>query len=320
MDKRIATPGPITVFGGATMDHIAATRDAPVMGASNPGLARTTPGGVAFNIAGILARLGHPVRLVTRIGSDPGGAAISAAAEDAGVDTGFVSVSPDAATATYLAALDEAGGLIIGIAGMTIFDEMTPAVVAAAAGSAPANDFWVVDANLPPETLDFLVGQARAAGHPIAALAVSPAKCLRFAPLLHDITLLFVNRKEAKAMLHIDHNLNPTATELVKALCGSARPDVVVTDSEKPLAVASGGDIRSFVPLRAAIRSVNGAGDALAAGTIHGLSCGRPLFESIRPGLAAAAITMEHDGTIPPGLNAAALAARIGGGTETETA
>ena len=46
----------------------------------------------------------------------------------------------------------------------------------------------------------------------------------------------------------------------------------------------------------------------------------RFLFESIRPGLAAAAITMEHDGTIPPGLNAAALAARIGGGTETETA
>ncbi|MCB1495650.1 MAG: carbohydrate kinase [Bauldia sp.] len=318
MEGRIEPPGSVTVFGGATIDHIAATKDAPVMGASNPGTARTTPGGVAFNMATILARLGHAVRLVTRVGGDPAGAMVVAAAEAAGIATDHVGTSTTAGTATYLAALDDVGGLIIGVAGMEIFDEMTPATVAAAAADAPAGDSWLVDANLPEDTLGFIIGQARAAGHPVAALAVSPAKCLRLAPLLHDIDLLFVNRKEAAALLATDDRL-PTATALAQALCGSVRPNVVVTDADRPLAVASGGDIRSFVPLRAAIRSVNGAGDALAAGTIHGLASGRTLFEAIRPGLAAAAITMEHDGTIPPRLNAALLAARIGGGIETET-
>ncbi len=40
MDTRIDQPGPVTVFGGATIDHIAATANEPVMGASNPGVAR----------------------------------------------------------------------------------------------------------------------------------------------------------------------------------------------------------------------------------------------------------------------------------------
>ncbi len=141
---------------------------------------------------------------------------------------------------------------------------------------------------------------------------------MRLSALLDDITLLFVNRKEAAAILDLPDE-NPTATYLARRLCGSVRPDVVVTDAAEPLAVASAGDIRSFVPLKANIRSVNGAGDALAAGTIHGLACGRSLFEAIRSGLVASAITMEYEGTIPPGLNVAALAARIGGGLDTET-
>lgn len=318
MTKRIGERGPITIFGGATIDHVAATNDTPVMAASNPGTARTTPGGVAFNIAVILARLGHPVRLVSRVGADAAGDTVVAAMRNAGVGTRHVSVSTDAATATYLAALDDTGGLIIGIAGMGIFNEMTPAVVAPATTDAPDDDFWVVDANLPEETLDFLVGQARSSGRRIAALAVSPAKCVRLSPLLDAITLLFVNRREAAAMLGIGFD-EAGAPDLARRLSGPVHPDVVVTDAGAPLAVAHAGELRSFLPLRADIRSVNGAGDALAAGTIHGLSIGRGPFEAILPGLAAAAITMEHDGTIPPALNADALAARTGGGAHTET-
>ena len=59
---------PITVFGAANIDHIGWTAARPVIGASNPGRTRLTPGGVGFNVATILARLGHPVRLVARIG------------------------------------------------------------------------------------------------------------------------------------------------------------------------------------------------------------------------------------------------------------
>jgi sugar/nucleoside kinase (ribokinase family) len=148
---------------------------------------------------------------------------------------------------------------------------------------------------------------------------VSPAKAVRLAPLLRDITVLFVNRKEAAAILGLPPGeQNRSAVDLAEALAGRPRPDVVVTDAGAPLAVASGGEVRTFAPLPARVRSVNGAGDALAAGTIHGLASGRTLFEAIRPGLAAAAITMEHEGTVPPGLTAAAILARLGANAVTE--
>ena len=80
MDSPIA----FAVFGGATVDHSAATLAAPVMHASNPGRAATAVGGVGFNVARVLARLGHPVRMVTRIGGDADGAAVLAAAVSGG--------------------------------------------------------------------------------------------------------------------------------------------------------------------------------------------------------------------------------------------
>ena len=66
----------VTVFGGATMDRIARSDRPPVMGASNPGHVARRPGGVALNVASILARLGISVRLVTRVGADDDGEAI----------------------------------------------------------------------------------------------------------------------------------------------------------------------------------------------------------------------------------------------------
>ncbi len=310
---------PITVFGAANIDHIGWTKDVPVMGASNPGHTRTTPGGVGFNVATILARLGHAVRLVARIGADTGGDTIRTAADAAGIDTRHLSVSA-APTATYLAALDDKGGLIVGIAGMGIHDEMAPERLLTAIETAPDGDWWVADANLPAETLAFLAGRARASGHPLAALAVSPAKAVRLAPLLPDLDLLFVNRKEASVLLGLADDAPPRpAKALAEALAGRPRPDVVVTDAGNPLAAATGGAVRSFAPLSAEIKSVNGAGDALAAGVLHGLAAGRTLFEAIRPGLAAAALTMEYEGTVPPTLTAATLAARLGAGTRTES-
>jgi pseudouridine kinase len=273
------------------------------------------PGGVAFNVATNLARLGHPVRLVARVGADFDGKAIIAAAEAAGVDTAGIGVSPAAPTATYQAAFDEAGGLIIGIADMTVCDELTPSAVATAAERSPDRDLWVVDANLPAETLDFLVGEAKSAGRPVVALAVSPAKAVRLSALLDRLTLVFANRREAAALLdRPSDDRHPSASNLASELGSAHASNVVVTNGSDPLSVAAGGEVRSFAPLRAEVRSVNGAGDALAAGTIHGLANGRILFEAILPGLAAAAMTAEEAASSATSLSAGALTARIAAG------
>ena len=86
---------------------------------------------------------------------------------------------------------------------------------------------------------------------------------------------------------------------------------MVLSNSADPLVVAVAGEVRQFVPLKAAVVSVNGAGDALAAGTIHGLALGRTLSEAVISGLATAALTVESAATVSPLVSREALAERI---------
>jgi len=97
-------------------------------------------------------------------------------------------------------------------------------------------------------------------------------------------------------------------------------PNVVITDGAAPLWIACGGEVRSKTPFAAAVRSVNGAGDAFAAGTIHGLGDGATLFDAVAIGLAAAALTVEAEATLPARLTAAAIAARLAEATRSTPA
>lgn len=288
--------GTVTIFGGATIDRIARSRNKPVMGASNPGITRQMPGGVGFNVATILARLGLSVRMVTAIGADSDGEMIVAAARSAGVAVDHFVVSRRLATATYTVTLDETGNLIIGIADMAVCEDITAAAVAPAT-DASHRGFWVIDANLPPATLAFLATEAEDARVPLAALTVSPAKALRLKPLLDTIGYLFTNRREASAILDLDpEQTSVPVTQLARELTGTRAMQVVVTNGHDPLAAGSRGEVRSFAALKANVKAVNGAGDSFAAGTIYGLSAGHELNEAIRFGRAAAVLTLEAGG------------------------
>jgi sugar/nucleoside kinase (ribokinase family) len=312
MNRRIGPFDRIAVFGGANIDRLAQSLGPTVAGASNPGRTQTAPGGVGFNLASNLARLGHRVRLVARTGDDRDGEAVAAAGAALGIDMASASRSASLPTATYTAAFDHEGGLVIGIADMAVYDAMTPADIAGGAAAALADDFWVLDANLPAAVLDFLVGEASAAGKPVAALTVSPVKAMRLKPLLDRLAVLFTNRREAAALLDMapDDHRHPPA-DLAAELSRLPGPAVVLTNSAEPLAVAVAGEVRQFAPLRANVRSVNGAGDALAAGTIHGLAMGRTLPEAVIHGLATAALTVESEWTASPEVSRRALADRI---------
>jgi pseudouridine kinase len=315
MDQIVRPFDTVTIFGGATLDRVAQSGDAPVMGASNPGTVRRIPGGVGFNVATVVARLGLDVRLVTAVGDDSDGDSIVTVAKGVGIDVTHVIPSPGASTAGYHATFDNSGNLIIGIADMKICEAITPAAVASAVSSSNERDFWVVDANLPVETLAFLAEEAKNARHPIAALTVSPAKAVRLVPLLDTLSYLFTNCREAAALLGRNPDApNVAVTALAGELAGHRAAKVVVTNGTEPLAAASGGDVRSYAPLRAAVKGVNGAGDSFAAGVILGLAEGHPLRDAIRFGLAASVMTLEAGSIIAAQFSKDALAERIGAG------
>ncbi len=311
----------VTVFGGASVDRIARSDGRLVMGASNPGTVKRLPGGVGLNVATILARLGLHARLVGRIGSDPDGEAILTAAKGAGVDVRSVSISPGSPTAGYHATFDEKGGLVVGIADMAVYDEMTPALIADTTVGERNSDLWVVDANLPAETLAYLATEARSARRPLAALTVSPAKAERLIPLLDHLNYLFANRREAAILAgHEPDDAGATPVRLAAELARPRLTKVVVTNGTEPLVAASGTDTRSFVVLRTAVKTVNGSGDSLAAGTLAGLARGRSLGDAVRWGLAAAAMTLEAGGVPLARFTPTSLTERIGASARRATA
>jgi sugar/nucleoside kinase (ribokinase family) len=318
MDQAARPFESVTVFGGATLDRVARSSAAPVMGASNPGTVRHLPGGVGFNVATVLARLGVPTRMATAVGNDAAGEAIVNAARVAGIDTSGMRAIDGATTAGYHATLDDRGNLIIGIADMKICERITPAAVVETVSKARPRDFWVVDANLPEATLHFLAQEAANAKRPIAGLTVSPAKAVRLIPILDDLTYVFTNRKEASALLDRDPDSDTSSPlGLATELAGPRQTSIIVTNGSDPLAAATDGDVRSFAPLKANARGVNGAGDSLVAGTILGLSEGLGLADALRFGLAAAAMAVEAGSIISAPFSADALAERIVGAPES---
>src|ERR1051325_6605021 len=185
----------IACIGGAHIDRRGVLRSPALLGTSNPGGIRMDFGGVARNVAHNLAALGCAVRLVSRVGDDDAGRQVIAHAVSAGIDATAIATSQKYATASYTAILEPQGELVIGLADMDIYDEITPAVLETALPALRECDLWFVDSNLPGGTIGWLCDQA--GGIPVAVDAISIAKSRRLPPVLSRVSLLFCNLAQA---------------------------------------------------------------------------------------------------------------------------
>ena len=291
-----------------------------VLGTSNPGTVYTDFGGVARNVAQNLARLGCGVLLCSRVGDDAAGRQVQALP----LDTSLISISGTRPTATYTAILESTGELVLGLADMDVYDEVTPEVLGAALVRLRGAELWFADTNLPGETLGWLLDAAAGLGAPIpvapipvapipvapipvAVDAISVAKSRRLLPLLPRIAYLFCNVAQAGAMAG---RALPEPREAAEALLELGAVRGVVSAGARGIAVYKQGTITAMAALPAAPRDVTGAGDALVSGTLYGISLGLELGAAARLGLAAAAIAVESESSAAPCLTLEALHAR----------
>jgi pseudouridine kinase len=301
--------GRIACIGGAHLDRRGILRGPLVLGTSNPGDVQTDFGGVARNVAENLARLGAQVTLVSRVGNDAGGRQVRDHATGLGIDTALFTTSGAKPTASYTAILEKSGELVIGLADMDVYEEMTAELLTAYLGRLREQPRWFVDANLPGATIDWLLD---AGGEiPVAVDAISVAKARRLAPLVPRISLLFANLVQAAVIAGVPSFA--TAGEAARSLAELGAPAGVVTAGASGIAVWSGSRVTGFRALPAQPRDVTGAGDALVAGTLFGILRGDDLVEAARLGLAAAAITVESPYAAAPELTPKMLKERYGG-------
>jgi len=296
----------IACIGGAHLDRHGVLRGPLVMGSSNPGSVHVAAGGVARNVAENLARLGESVTLVSRVGDDAAGCHVREHAAAAGIDTSLFTVSSGKPTASYTAILENHGELVIGLADMDIYDEITPAILEPALLRLREHSYWFVDANVPGATIEWLLTMA--SGIPVAVDAISVAKSTRLSPLLGRISWLFLNRAQAEAILKGAAASFESAAQTLHQLGAQSG---VVTAGASGIAVWDGGSCHRLAALPAKPRDVTGAGDALVAGTLYGILHEKTLLEAARLGLAAAAITVESAQAVAEELTAEALRRRV---------
>lgn len=298
------------VIGGAHLDRRGQVKGALHLHASNPGHWEETAGGGAFNAARNLARLGHAVRLVAPRGGDPAGETVARAAADAGVEDTPITFL-DRATPTYSAILDSQGDLVVALADMALYDAFSPRQCdrRPLRDAIAEADAVLVDANIPEATINRLARRCGEAGRPLSAIAISPAKIVRLKPVLSALSCLFMNRREAEALVGPLAEDGQTQAEQLRAV-GIARA-IVTAGSGPALAFDQQQTFLLSTIEGCTIVDVTGAGDALAAATLGALQAGLPFMEACHYGVAAASLAVESAEPAPPGLTLDAVRARL---------
>ncbi|HEV7247697.1 MAG TPA: carbohydrate kinase family protein [Shinella sp.] len=300
----------ILVMGGAHVDRRGRIAGETTPGASNPGGWFVEAGGGGFNAARNLSRLGHAVRLVSPRGGDADGEIVAAAAAAAGIeDTPFTFL--DRATPSYTAIIERDGNLVIALADMELYRLFSPRRLQQRAmrEAIATAGLILTDANLPAETLAAMAKAAADARVPIAGIAISPAKVVRFEKNLTGLAFLFMNEAEARALTGAAPE-NPA--DWPKALRAAGLAAGVVTRGGRGvIAFDATGAALVTPPEIPALGDVTGAGDSLASGFVSAWLAGRDLGEALRHGVAAAAITVRSPLAVAEEMSQAALAAAL---------
>ncbi|MDX3976884.1 carbohydrate kinase family protein [Shinella sp.] len=300
----------ILVMGGAHVDRRGRIAGETTPGASNPGGWFVEAGGGAFNAARNLSRLGHAVRLVSPRGGDADGEIVAAAAAAAGIeDTPFTFL--DRATPSYTAIIERDGNLVIALADMELYRLFSPRRLQQRAmrEAVATAGLILTDANLPAETLAAMAKAAADARVPIAGIAISPAKVVRFEKTLSTLAFLFMNEAEARALTGAapEHPADwPKALRAAGLAAG-----VVTRGGRGVIAFDATGAALVTPPEIPALGDVTGAGDSLASGFVSAWLAGRDLGEALRHGVAAAAITVRSPLAVAEEMSQAALAAAL---------
>jgi pseudouridine kinase len=296
-------------LGGATVDRIYRLPGAAAPGTSNPGQGRTGFGGVARNVAENLARLGERARLVSAVGDDADGHALIAALAAVGVNADAVAITHGERTADYVAIIDGAGDLALGVADMGVLDRHLGALQEEAFAALQPGDWLFGDCNAAAPALAALIARARAEGVALALDCISVSKARRLPADLTGVAALFLNRDEAAAVLgaHSGASLDPA--EALAALYARGAERVVLTlGAAGAMAIDAAGLVAH--PARAARpTNVTGAGDSHLAGVLIGLQRGWPLKRALALGAEIAARTVARAESVDPTLSPALVKA-----------
>lgn len=283
----------IYCVGGMNVDRKYHLDNRSKLHTSNPATSSSVVGGVVRNIAENLGRLGHKTLMVSMAGQDHDYEFIKQQS-DKWVDFRYVKISETNNTGAYTAILEPSGDLLVGIADMSIYDEMSVNWIKTFESQLLSAKTIVIDLNTPKETVKWLCEFGDIHQIPVIIIGVSGPKMNRLPESLKGVSWLIVNQDEVDSVNQSIEDLFDLGLENLIITRGT-KSTQYYHHAKKKLDITP--------PLSSHVVDVTGAGDSFSAGLIHGIVSGLTAQESIELAMTNAYHTVEVDDTVRQNLS-----------------
>ncbi len=288
----------VCVIGGSNIDIEGYPNGELLLGDSNPGVVKTSLGGVGRNIAENLARLGVETKLLSVVGNDVHGRKILDHAQAIGLDMDATLIA-DAPTSTYLCVLDEARDMHVGIAHMDILNRMDLAYIQAHADLIQNALYCVVDTNL-PEILSYLVTHFTA---PFILDTVSASKANKARSLLKYFHTIKPNRIEAEILTGFPIRSTDDLQKAGSFFMSQGVKNCFITMGAEGVYFKTHDQEGVIRTAAVDMISASGAGDAFVAGLVYGLCQGGEIEDQVRFAMGVSTLAIRSEETISPMLS-----------------
>ncbi len=293
----------VVVIGGMNMDIHGVPNSRLLLKDSNPGTVRTSPGGVARNIAENISRLGAACRLISAVGSDQHGRQLLEQGTAAGIDMQHVSQIDSEHTSTYLSIIDGSGDMHVAISDMTIIDRLGPQQLQVHKQLLNQAALVVLDTNLSEDALAWLAGGTEA--RPLFVDSVSTAKAVKIRPHLNSVHTLKTNLMEAEELAGFEVKEEGDLPKIADWFHQQGLTRLFVTLGKDGVYVSDGNkqSIYKLPEEQAAPVNAGGAGDAFVAGLAYSWLNDWDINKTVGFAMAASSVAIADQRTNNPELS-----------------
>lgn len=286
------------VIGGANIDSVGIPDNRLILHDSNPGVIKTSLGGVGRNIAENLAKLGVNTKLLSIVGDDAYGRQLIEQTQATGVDMSAVEISQTMRTSTYFCVLDKNEDMAVALADMSIVEHLTPTIIQRQQHLIEQASIVVLDTNLPQETLDFILSTFTTTRFMVDTVSVHKTKKIQH--LLHKIDTLKPNRLEAEALTGIDIKGVDDAFQAAHILIDQGVQHVFLSLGQHGLVYKNQHEQYHVPCVPVDVVNATGAGDAMMASIVYGQLHNMPTTAFLPFACAASAVALAAETTIAP--------------------
>ena len=288
-------------IGGSNIDILVAPENEIEYQDSNNSKISISPGGVVRNIAENLSLLGNKCHLISVFGKDEFGNFIKSKTISSGVSLKHcLTVSSDN-TSSYLSVNDLKGDINIAFNDTKILKNLSPNFLSKKYSIIYNSSAIILDANLQDETLEYVFKEFK--NNFIFADPVSLSKAKKLKKYIKYINDLKPNLEEAKLLYNLNTKNNSFNNELLDELNKKNEGKLLLSLGHKGVISFHNKEIKKYKINKLSVRNVNGAGDALMAGLVHGYLKDWNWEHTIRFAISMASIATQSNETVNPNIN-----------------